>query len=109
MLIFKVDFEKAFDSFNWDILDDLMHQMGFGAKWRLWIQGYLSTSKVSVLVNGSPTEKFTMEKDVRQGHPISPFLNILAARGLKISMVEAIDEGMKVSMVEAIDKGLFQW
>ncbi|GKE14333.1 hypothetical protein Tco_1421910 [Tanacetum coccineum] len=29
-MIFKVDFEKAFDTLNWNFLDDIMRQMGFG-------------------------------------------------------------------------------
>nr|GEV23746.1 RNA-directed DNA polymerase, eukaryota, reverse transcriptase zinc-binding domain protein [Tanacetum cinerariifolium] len=33
-MIFKVDFEKAFDSVRWDYLDDILDKFGFGAKWR---------------------------------------------------------------------------
>ncbi|GJY01976.1 hypothetical protein Tco_0360128 [Tanacetum coccineum] len=31
-LIFKVDFEKAFDSVRWDFLDDILRKFGFGTK-----------------------------------------------------------------------------
>ncbi|GJZ83182.1 RNA-directed DNA polymerase, eukaryota [Tanacetum coccineum] len=53
-LIFKVDFEKAFDSIRWDYLDEVLLNFGFGSKWRGWINGCLSSSMGSVLVNGSP-------------------------------------------------------
>ncbi|GJR43792.1 RNA-directed DNA polymerase, eukaryota [Tanacetum coccineum] len=33
-LIFKVDFEKAYDSVRWDFLDDVLSKFGFGDKWR---------------------------------------------------------------------------
>lgn len=33
-LIFKVDFEKAYDCINWEFLFSVMEQMGFGRKWR---------------------------------------------------------------------------
>jgi hypothetical protein len=32
-LIFKVDFQKVFDSVLWDYIDEVMTYMGFGAKW----------------------------------------------------------------------------
>nr|GEV90309.1 RNA-directed DNA polymerase, eukaryota [Tanacetum cinerariifolium] len=54
-MIFKVDFEKAFDSVRWDYLDDILDKFGFGLKWRGWIQGCLNSAKGSILVNGSPT------------------------------------------------------
>ena len=33
-LIFKVDFEKAYDSVEWTFLDAVMAKMGFGGRWR---------------------------------------------------------------------------
>ncbi|GKA50854.1 RNA-directed DNA polymerase, eukaryota, reverse transcriptase zinc-binding domain protein [Tanacetum coccineum] len=51
-LIFKVDFEKAFDSIRWDFLDDVLKEFGFRCKWRNWIQSCLTSSKGSILVNG---------------------------------------------------------
>ncbi|GJV71284.1 RNA-directed DNA polymerase, eukaryota [Tanacetum coccineum] len=33
-LIFKVDFEKAFDSVRWDFVDDVLNKFGFGERWR---------------------------------------------------------------------------
>ncbi|GJS54022.1 RNA-directed DNA polymerase, eukaryota [Tanacetum coccineum] len=48
-MIFKVDFEKAYDSVRWDYLDDVLHKFGFGSKWRHWIQNCLQSSKGSIL------------------------------------------------------------
>ncbi|GJX07698.1 RNA-directed DNA polymerase, eukaryota [Tanacetum coccineum] len=56
--IFKVDFEKAFDSVRWDFLDDVLKNFGFGNKWCRWIQSCLKSSRGSILINGSPTEEF---------------------------------------------------
>ncbi|GLT87534.1 hypothetical protein SLE2022_056130 [Rubroshorea leprosula] len=58
VLIFKVDFEKAYDSVNWNFLDNMMGKFGFCHKWRLWIQECISSAMISILVNGSPTEEF---------------------------------------------------
>ncbi|KAJ9555564.1 hypothetical protein OSB04_010178 [Centaurea solstitialis] len=89
LLIFKVDFAKAFDTLNWNYLDNVLMQMGFGQKWREWMKGCTRTAKVSVLVNGSPTKEFSLGKGVRQGDPLAPFLFILAAEGLTVAMKEA--------------------
>ncbi|GKG14338.1 RNA-directed DNA polymerase, eukaryota, partial [Tanacetum coccineum] len=73
-LIFKVDFEKAFDSIRWDFLDDVLKEFGFRCKWRNWIQSCLTSSKGSILVNGCPTNEFQFYKGLKQGDPLSPFL-----------------------------------
>ncbi|GKF05973.1 RNA-directed DNA polymerase, eukaryota, partial [Tanacetum coccineum] len=45
-MIFKIDFEKAYDSVRWDYLDDVLEKFGFGSKWRGWIHNCLHSSKV---------------------------------------------------------------
>ncbi|KAJ9544963.1 hypothetical protein OSB04_024670 [Centaurea solstitialis] len=112
LLLFKVDFAKAFDTLNWNYLDNVMMQMGFGATWRDWMKGCLSTAKVSVLINGAPTKEFNLSKGVRQGDPLAPFLFILAAEGLAVLMKEAqrskIFHGVRLPNVSE-DVSLFQF
>ncbi|XP_071695291.1 uncharacterized protein [Rutidosis leptorrhynchoides] len=62
MLMFKVDFEKAYDSVNWDYLIFMLSSMGFGQKWCEWIMGCLKSAKTLVLVNGSPTREFDIKR-----------------------------------------------
>ncbi|XP_023747217.1 uncharacterized protein LOC111895365 [Lactuca sativa] len=82
LLVFKVDFEKAFDSLRWDFLDLMMEEMGFGSKWRRWIEGCLMNARPSILVDGSPTAEFDICRGLRKGYPLSPFLFIIAMEGL---------------------------
>ena len=38
LIMFKVDFEKAYDSIDWNSLDDVMLKMGFPTLWQKWIK-----------------------------------------------------------------------
>lgn len=61
-LIFKVDYEKAYDSIKRSFLFYMLKRMGFNERWIMWIRGCLESSSISVLVNGSLTEEFKMRR-----------------------------------------------
>lgn len=48
--------------------------MGIENKFCRWIEGCLTSVRVSILVNGSPTKEFVMKREISQGDPLSPFL-----------------------------------
>ncbi|GJZ24055.1 putative RNA-directed DNA polymerase, eukaryota, reverse transcriptase zinc-binding domain protein [Tanacetum coccineum] len=94
MLIFKVDFEKALDSVSWKYLDSVLHKLGFGLTWRAWIKACLYSSRTYILVNRSPTSKFSLKRGLRQGDPLSPLLFIIVMEGLHMSLKEACHSGL---------------
>ncbi|GJZ05289.1 RNA-directed DNA polymerase, eukaryota [Tanacetum coccineum] len=93
-MLFKVDFEKAFDSVRWDYLDDLLKMFGFGNKWRGWINGCLKSAMGSVLVNENLTSEFKFHKGLKHGDPLSPFLFIMIMESLHLSFRRVIDAGL---------------
>nr|GFA52616.1 RNA-directed DNA polymerase, eukaryota [Tanacetum cinerariifolium] len=92
-MIFKVDFEKAYDSVRWDFIDTILKKFEFGDKWCNWIGSCLQSSRGSVLVNGSPTSEFQFFKGHKQGDPVSPFLFILVIESLHVSFQRVVDAG----------------
>nr|GEV75170.1 RNA-directed DNA polymerase, eukaryota [Tanacetum cinerariifolium] len=91
--IFKVDFEKAYDSVRWDYLDDVLKKFGFVERWCGWIQECLRSSWGSVIVKGSPTKEFQFFKGLKQRDPLSPFLFILIMESLHISFQRVVNAG----------------
>ncbi|GJT80314.1 RNA-directed DNA polymerase, eukaryota [Tanacetum coccineum] len=93
-MVFKVDFEKEFDSVRWDYLDDMLNKFGFRVKWRGWIQGCLNTAIGSILVNRSPTFKFEFHKGLKQRDLLSPFLSILIMESLHFSFKYVVNASL---------------
>lgn len=93
-LIFKIDFEKAFDRVKWDYVFETLSSMNFGPKWVSWIRKLFETSCISVLVNGVPTEEFCPSRGLRQGDPLSPLLFNLVGEGLSSLLSLGIQSGI---------------
>ncbi|GKF47897.1 putative RNA-directed DNA polymerase, eukaryota, reverse transcriptase zinc-binding domain protein [Tanacetum coccineum] len=72
----------------------MLLSLGFGRKWRRWIQVCLHSARSSVLVNGSPTSEFSIKRGLRQGDLLSPFLFIIVMEGLHITMKNAVCSGL---------------
>ncbi|XP_016168270.1 uncharacterized protein LOC107610782 [Arachis ipaensis] len=67
--------------------------MGFGRRWRGWVMECVSTCSMSVLINGSPSKPFKMERGLRQGDPLSPFPFVLVVDVLHRMIGEAVRNG----------------
>ena len=93
-LVFKVDYERAYDSVSWAFRSYMMKRLGFCPKWICWIEGCLKSASVSVLVNGSPTNEFIPHRGLRQGEPLAPLLFNIVAEGLTDLMREALDKSL---------------
>ena len=75
LILFMVDFEKAYDSVDWGYLEQVMIKMRFPIFWRKWVLECVTTTSASVLVNGSLTDEFKFERCLHQGGPFSLFFS----------------------------------
>ncbi|GJS27910.1 putative ribonuclease H protein, partial [Tanacetum coccineum] len=98
-----------FDSISWNYLDHILDSLGFGLKWRSWIKTCLSSSRASILVNGSPTSEFSINRGLRQGDPLSPFLFILVMEGLHNAFADAVERDVCDDYYLAVDGNARDW
>ncbi|KAK3189744.1 hypothetical protein Dsin_029305 [Dipteronia sinensis] len=93
-LLVKLDFEKAYDIIDNVFLDFMLERIGFGERWRMWMRDCITSPTLSVLVNGSPTSHFNIERGLRQGDPLSPLLFNVVVEGLSSLLRKAHDLDM---------------
>lgn len=115
--LLKLDFHKAYDSVSWSFLQWIMDKMNFPPQWSQWIMTCVTTASASILVNGSPSEPFKLQRGLRQGDPLSPFLFVLIVEALNQIIIKATNmhlwkgiecckNGLKISHLQFADDTL---
>jgi hypothetical protein len=93
-LVLKVDFEKAYDSVDWGFLEYMLRRFGFVEKWIAWIIACVFPGNLSVLVNGSPTSKLNIQRGLKQGDTLAPFLFLLVVEGFGGLMWSVVEKNL---------------
>ena len=101
MMLF-LDFEKAFDSLEWDFLFKVLNTMNFGPSFLNWIQTFYTNISSCVVNDGFSSEFFSLQRGVRQGCPLSGLLFVLAveplAHQIRINQsIKGLENGNKIT------------
>lgn len=89
----KLDFSKAYDSVSWRFLLKAMASMDIPAPFISMVRFLLEGATAAVSVNGASTASFSIERGVRQGCPLAPYLDFLVAETLSLAARRGVEQG----------------
>ena len=73
----KLDLEKAYDRLEWNFIHKVLHAFHFPPKLTRIIISCISSTDISILVNGGMLDSFEPSRGIRQGDLLSPYIFIL--------------------------------
>jgi hypothetical protein len=91
-VLFKIDFEKAYDKVKWSFLQQTPRMKGFAPEWCDLIAQFVQGGSVGVKVNNDIGHYFQTRKGLRQGDPLSPMLFNIVADMLAILIARAKED-----------------
>jgi hypothetical protein len=106
-VIFKIEFEKAYDKVKWSFLQQTLRMKGFSPKWCRWIEGMVSGGSVGIKVNDEIGSYFQPKRGLCQGDPMSLILCNIVADMLALLIKMAKDDGQISGVVpHLLDDGI---
>jgi hypothetical protein len=104
-VLFKIDFEKAYDKVKWSFLQQMLQMKGFSSEWCNLIKQFIQGGLVGIQVNDDIGHYFQTRKGLRQGDPLSPLLFNIVANMLAILIARAKEDGQIGGLVPHLVEG----
>jgi hypothetical protein len=104
-VLFKIDFEKAYDKVKWEFLQQTLRMKGFSHKWCDLVKKFVEGGSVGIRVNDDIGHYFQTRKGLRQGDPLSPILFNIVADMLAILIARAKEVGKIGGLVPLLVEG----
>ena len=96
-----IDFQKAFDTVEWNFLFDALKAYKFGPNFISWIKLLYTEIRSCTLNNGYLSQNFKLSRGIRQGCPISALLFLLVAEILSRKLIANSDaKGLQINNYE---------
>ena len=100
-LLLFVDFEKALDTLEWRFVEKVFTCYNFGPSFITWIKTFYNDIQSTIFNNGWSSGFFNLERGVRQGCPLSPYVFILCAEILSSAIRRDKEiKGIKITKTE---------
>lgn len=87
-ILFKIDFEKAYDRVDWNFLELTLKDFSFPQSILTLIMNCITSSSLSIKWNNEKFESFVPKRGLRQGDPMSPYLFVLCMEKLSLLIQE---------------------
>ncbi|XP_062114224.1 uncharacterized protein LOC133825275 [Humulus lupulus] len=87
--VMKIDLSKAYDTIDWQFLEDILTTLCFPNKFIRWVMICLKGTSYSILMYGRIQGSFRGKKGLRQGDPVSPLLFLLVMEYFTRVLIQA--------------------
>ncbi len=101
-LILFLDYYKAFDSLEHEFLLQTLRKVGFGDFFCRSIKMLYTNCNSSIKLSSGTSPRFALNRGVRQGCPISPYLFLIATELLHLHIRESPLKGITVDDTEVV-------
>ena len=104
-VVFKVNFEKAYDKIKWPFLQQALRLKGLDQSWRKQVDSFTPKGSVEIKVNDDIGHYFQTHKGLRQSDLMSPILFNIVVDMLAILIGRAKESGQVGGLVPNLVDG----